>query len=779
MNLDEKAEFVALGRGHGLENFTASVRSLCLPSLTLSDGPDGLAGQVTHVTQLPAAIGVAASFNPQLAYLAGRLVGAEARIKGVDVVQGPDLNLARVPLSGRVFESYGEDPFLTSAMGVADIEGIQSQKVMAMAKHFVAYSQETARARINDTVTKRALAELYDPPFEAAVKLAHVAGVMCASGSLNGVRVCANPYTYATLASWGFRGFVRSDSRAAPNAAAAFAQGLDLIKPNSATSIEKLVREGAMPVSYLNRAVRTVLTEMFAYGLIAHPRQPDVNVVATTPSHTATALLAAEESVVLLKDAGNVLPLSRTDHSVAVIGTDARYPLSSGGGSSQVIPPFIVSPLSALRSELGSSVRVFYAPGGPVSLNMAVLRGGNVVGDASIPGQRRSPLGAVSDNADLQIEAASNVTNAIITAAAPGTGRGWSQWHARVRVKRSGTYEISMQQVGDTWLYEHGRAILASPGIHAPAVMTTAVHLVAQKTYRFAARWFSVIREPPPALGIRDVTPEIRAAVVVARKAEVAIVFASAPSGEGVDQASFDLPGDQNALIEAVAKANPHTIVVLNTGNAVVMPWIDHVQGVLEAWYPGEEDGVAITHVLTGRFDPSGRLPITFPASTSDQPTTAPSEFPGVDDTVNFGAGDAALDVGYRWYQAHDTVPLFAFGYGLNYTSFDLSHARVQVNNGRVFVSVTVSNTGERAGADVVQVYVRDPATTGEPPEQLRAFARVTLPTMSSRTVDLSIPVSALDVYLNKSYKLVAGTYSLSVGQSSDDLSMTRRVRLS
>ena len=258
--------------------------------------------RVRGVTQLPAAIGIGASFNPSLAYATGRLVGAEARAKGINAVQGPDLNLARVPLSGRVFESFGEDPFLTSQLGVANIDGIQSEGVMAVVKHFVAYSQETARARIDDVVTARALAELYNLPFEAAVKLGHVAGVMCASGLLNGVRACADPYIYSTLASWGFRGFVRSDARAAPSATPAFAAGLDLIKPNSPLTIERLVRNGSLSIRYLNRAVRTVLTEMFAYRLLAHPRHPSVDAVATTPSHATTALLAAEESIVLLRD---------------------------------------------------------------------------------------------------------------------------------------------------------------------------------------------------------------------------------------------------------------------------------------------------------------------------------------------------------------------------------------------------------------------------------------------------------------------------------------------
>jgi beta-glucosidase len=778
MTLDEKANFVALSRGHGLQNFTTAIRSLCVPSLTLSDGPDGIAGQTTGVTQLPSAIGIAASFNPSLAYATGRLVGAEARAKGIDVVQGPDLNLARVPLSGRVFESYGEDPLLTSKIGVANIEGIQSENVMALAKHFVAYSQETARARIDDVVTKRALAELYDAPFEAAVKIAHVAGVMCASGSLNGVRLCSSPYVYSTLASWGFHGFVRSDARAAPGATPAFNAGLDLIKPISPLTIERLVRADVLRVKYLNRAVRAVLTEMFAYGLVTHPRQPTVTAVATTPSHASTALLAAEESVVLLKDDDGALPLSHRVSSIAVIGTDARYPLSSGGGSSAVLAPYVISPLTALRSAVGASVRVTYAPGGPVSLSVGALSRGGVVIGASLPAQQRVTTTSISDNADLHIEAASNVTDAVITASAPGTGRGWSHWRAGLRVKRSGLYEISVKQIGDTWIYLNGRTILASPGLHAPASMATTIRLHTGRKYTFKARWFSVIRQSPPRLGLVDVTPQIRAAAAVAHKAAIAVVFTSEPSSEGVDQTSFELPGDQNALIGAVAKANPHTIVVLNTGNAVLMPWLNQVQGVLETWYGGEEDGRAVANVLTGAFDPSGRLPISFPASPTEQPTASPSQFPGVDDRVSFGTGSDALDVGYRWYQSHNETPLFPFGFGLDYTTFDLSNASVRVDASRLLVNLTVTNGGTRTGTDVVQAYVRDPVSAGEPPEQLRAFTRVVLAPNSRRNVTMAIPLSSLNVYVRGELVLENGGYSISVGQSADNLPISMQVQL-
>jgi beta-glucosidase len=406
------------------------------------------------------------------------------------------------------------------------------------------------------------------------------------------------------------------------------------------------------------------------------------------------------------------------------------------------------------------------------------LSGAGVVHGTPLPAQRHTTTSFVSDNADLHIEAASNVTNAILTASTPGTGRGWSHWHAGFRVKKSGMYEISVRQIGDTWLYLNGRTLLASPGLHAPDDMTAVVRLRADKHYSLKARWFSVIRQGPPELGVVDVTSQIRTAVAVARRSQVAVVFASEPSSEGGDQTSFNLPGDEDALIEAVAKANAHTIVVLDTGNAVLMPWLDHVQGVLEAWYPGEEDGTAIANVLTGVVDPSGRLPITFPASPAAQPVAAATQFPGVDDRVSFGVGNDALDVGYRWYQAHDVEPLFPFGFGLDYTTFDLSDANVRVGDSSLHVDLRVTNTGDRTGADVVQAYVRDPSSAGEPPEQLRAFIRVVLPPSSHRYVTLAIPLSSLDVYDHGRFELDGGEYVVGVGQSPYDLPLSVQFRL-
>jgi beta-glucosidase len=778
MTLDQKAKFVTLQDGHDIEDFNEGIPSLCIPQLTLSDGPNGIAGRAIDVTQLPAAIAIGASFDPSLAKATGQLVGQEARTKGIDVVQGPDLNLARVPYSGRIFESFGEDPFLTSALGVANIEGIQSTGVMALAKHFTAYSQETARARIDSVVSARALAELYDAPFEAAVKDARVAAIMCSSGLLNGESVCSNPFIYDTLQSWGFHGFVRSDLRAAAYPAVAIKAGLDLVRPASSGYIEKLVQMKRLPLTDLNRAVEAILTEMFAYGLIAHPRVTDAYVPATTRPHAAVALRAAEESIVLLKNSDNELPLSKPS-SIAVIGVDASLnPQTSGMGSSAVIAPFVVKPLTGIRDAAGKHTSVTYSPGGTNWTGLGRLEDSGVVNLKPLPVPEGTGLKSQLGNDDLSIEAAANVSNAIITATQPGTGRGWSHWSAVFRPKVTGEYEVAVKQIGDTWFSMNGRALLASAGLHEPTTMTAVVKLKKSHRYTFTGTWFTVVHKSPPEFGLDDVTSRIRAAVAAARKAKIAIVFASQSSTEGADQTTLSLPGDQNQLIEAVAAANPHTIVVLNTEGPVLMPWLNDVQSVLEAWYPGEQDGAAIAAVLFGSFNPTGRLPLTFPSSVHAQPVTSESDFPGINDVVSFGAGTGALDVGYRWYQAHDVAPLFAFGFGLGYTSFSLEEPSIQETASNVIVRLDVTNVGAREGTDVVQAYVKDPTSLSEPPNQLRAFARVMLMPLATRRIELSIPISSLSVFLHGSFTLVPGKYEVNIGQSSADLPLSLQVAI-
>ena len=774
MTLAQKAGFVTLRHGSGIENLNSGVSSLCIPPLTLSDGPDGLAGRMSGVSRLPAAIGLAASFNPVLAWETGRVLGAEARTKGIDVVQAPELNLARLPWSGRIFEGFGEDPYLTSVLGVAEIKGIQSLGVMALAKHFTAYTQETNRGRLNQIVSLRALAELYNVPFAAAIRQAHVAGVMCSVGSLNGVSTCANPYVFSTLRSMGFRGFVRSDLRAAPHPSRAFRAGLDLIKPLRAATIVGLVRSGTLPVRYLNDAVKAVLREMFAFGVIAHPQPITAQIVAVTPAHTNVALTVAQQSIVLLKNTGAILPLSRTISSIAIVGTDASsQAVNTGGGSSRVSAPFFVSPLGALRSALGARVRITFAPGTPATTTLHRLSAPGI-----FRGTTLTALSGSSRQNYISVARPTRVTNAVATAARPGNGKGWSHWRTDLHVRTTGMYDITVRQIGDTWFYLNGVPIITSPGLHVPVNTSVAVRLTGHQDYRLTATWFSVLRHSPPKFAVANVSTFLHDAATTARRAKVAIVFVGAPSTEGADRTSLQLPGAENALVSAVAAANPRTIVVLNTGGPITMPWLNQVKAVIEAWYPGELDGTAITSVLDGTIDPSGRLPVTFPTSQSRQPITGFSQFPGVNSTVSFGSGAAALDIGYRWYQAHDVTPLFPFGFGLDYTTFHLSHASARMTPTGASVIVTVTNTGPRQGADVVQAYITYPGVAGEPPHQLRSFARVSLAPSASRRVVLSIASNGFESFAAGTMTVVAGTYTIDVGQSSANLPIHLHVTL-
>ncbi len=766
MTLAQKANFVVLATYPPLENANIGVPALCIPPLTLTDGPNGVANGLQFVTQLPAAIGVGATFDPTIARSVATVLADEARAKGIDGVQGPELNLARIPVSGRIFETYGEDPYLSGILGVAAVRGIQSQGEIADAKHFTAYTQETARLRIDQRVPLRALAELYNLPFQYVVQQAHVASLMCSYGSLNGVNTCSDPYIYRQLRSWGFTGFVRSDLRAVVSPIVALRNGISLVKPASSLAVLDAVRRHALSLSDLDRAVRSILVPMFQLGLIAHPLRLNLYAHVSTPTNVSVALNAAEQSIVLLKNSGAILPLA-SPHSVAVIGASgAVQPVTAGGGSAAVVAGSVVTPLKGIRAAFPRA-KVTYVSGQPTVVDLGALT--DITVEAGVPLRyitKIKPKGAAGKS-DVAIVSGANVTPATATATRPGSGKGWTSWSVTFRAKRSGDYEIAFEEFGDTWVTLNGRTILASPGLHARTVMSTTVHLSRGVSYTLGAKWFTVHAHPAPQFDILDVSPDIARAVAAARRARVAIVVAGAPSQEGADRTSLSLPGDLNDLIQAVAAANPRTVVVLQTGGAVTMPWLSSVAGVVEAWFPGQVDGTAVAAVLSGKVDPAGRLPITFPASFGSSPAALPSSWPGHDALVNFGSG---LDVGYRWYQAHQVTPLFPFGFGLTYTSFSLSQGSVTPGTKQVRVSVRVTNTGSRAGTEVVQTYVAYPTSTGEPPEQLRAFARVTLAPGASRTVTMVIPRHGFEIYRNGTFTVVPGTYGVNVGDSSANL---------
>jgi beta-glucosidase len=631
---------------------TTAVPQLCIPALTLEDGPAGVGDSTTAVTQLPAPVALAASWNPTLAFGYGAVAGAEDLAKGVDVNLGPTVNIVRDPRWGRAFETYGEDPYLTGAIGDGYIEGVQSTGVMAQVKHLAAYDEESGRDSTllsNSIVSERALQEIYLPPFADAVQRAHVASAMCSYNEVNGVPGCQSGYLMTQVLDdeFGFTGFVTSDWYATQSSVPSANAGLDMQMPDAcyfSTGIEQGLADGQLAQSQLNEMVSRILTEMFRFGLVrsgaggagsgggAGLDGGSLSAVATSADHRSEALTVAEQGTVLLKNAGPLLPLNPASvGSVAVIGADGGSGAVTGGsGSASVVPSGVVTPLAGIQAAVGAGTRVVYNDGSSV-----------------------------------------------------------------------------------------GSAAAAAAG------------------------------------------------------AKVTIVFADLPEGEGEDLPNINLTGDQNALIAAVAAANPHTIVVLNSGSAVAMPWLSSVAGVIEGWYPGQQDGDAIAAVLFGRFDPSGKLPVTFPASLSQ--VSAAGDWPSLG-KQNFSEG---IFVGYRWFEEQHEQPLFPFGYGLSYTSFKVSggHVAATSSNGRLLVRVRVMNTGTRTGSDVVQLYIGDPAVAGEPPQQLKGFDRVTLRPGASRVLRFRLIPQDLS-YWDGRWRAPAGVYQLYAGDSSEALPVHLKVRL-
>ncbi len=748
MTLAEELDVVTLVSTKAYENSTTAVPALCIPALTMQDGPSGLAYGDTGVTQFPAPIAVASSFDPSVAYAVGREIGLEARAQGVDAVQAPYLNLARVPQGGRVFEGFGEDPTLTSAMGVADVRGIQAAGTLADAKDLGVYTQETNRDFLDQTVGDRALEELYLAPFRAVVRRGRVASLMCGFGRIDTVVTCEDRALFAAVRSWGFDGFVRDDINGAPDTSAALAAGLDMFKPRP-WSGDARHAVSAPEARAIARAARSVLLEMFRFGLVSHPREGTTSADVRSARATGVALVAAERGAVLLEDSRSVLPVAATTPSIAVVGAGANEsPVTAGGGSSHVAVPSVETPLAAIRRAWPAS-RVLFAEGEP-----------------AVP--PATPLSPRAVSPPLPVVPPPPAHPVYHTSAPPaGT---WRTWSGVLTAPRTGLYEMSVRSHGDTTVTLGGRTVLDDPGAHGPVSVGLPVTLVAGRREPMTMRWLEYDGNVP-AVGWQDVTPEISAAAAVAARASVAVVFVGAQRTEGADATSLDLAGVEDQLVEAVAKANPATVVVVASGGAVLMPWLHEVRGVLEVWYAGEQEAEAVAAILRGAVDPSGRLPVTFPLSeTQTSVSSSPSLFPGTGGAVSTDAGGDGLYVGYRYYDALHVPVLFPFGYGLSYARFSLSDLSVRRVGSSDVATVLLRNDGSVPGTDVVEAYLHDPASAGEPPLLLAAFDAVAVAPGSARRVALPIPGSAFETWRSGRFETAPGHYVLEVGSSSADL---------
>ncbi|MEE4543658.1 glycoside hydrolase family 3 C-terminal domain-containing protein [Streptomyces sp. V4-01] len=799
MTLAQKLQEV---HGDGSDAYAGTIPAipeLCVPALTLDDSPAGVGHGMSGVTQLPAPVAAASTWDTQLTKQYGKVIGSEQWGKGNVVDLGPTVNIVRDPRWGRAFEAYSEDPYLTGQIGAADIDGIQSTGEMAQVKHLAVYNQETNRNSSTDNavIDQRTEQEIYLSQFGDIIKQSNPSSVMCSYSYINGQAACQDPYVMQQVLrkQWDYQGFVTSDWGATHSTMPSVKAGMDMEMATGQYYGDPLVQAlagGQATEADIDNLVRPTLTQMFRFHLFTRQPTGTPDTVVTTPAHRKVGRQVAEDGTVLLKNQGGILPLSPSKKSsIAVIGDDAGpNALTSGGGSAAVRADSIVTPYDGIAKRAGKNVTVTYSQGDSSNGGLPLVPS-NVLTPSSGSGN-----GLTVQYYDGTAPAGSPVATGNVDQVAyrwnggsPAAGVPGSNWSAKytgtLTAPSTGTYTFSLNSDDGSRLILDGKTLIDNwhdQGGDTAAKGTvdlTAGQKVAVELDYYQGGGGSSLQLGWQAPG-GPATP-LEAAVAAAKASDTAIVFASNNGSEGSDLSSIDLPADQNELIQAVAAANPHTIVVLNTGSAVTMPWLDSVEGVFEAWYPGQDYGSAIAALLFGDVNPSGKLPVTFPKSLADVPAATPAQWPGVDGKVAYSEG---LNVGYRWYDTKDIAPQFAFGSGLSYTSFEFSDLKVSkpttTSLGSVKVGVDVTNTGERAGSDVVQLYVGDPAATGEPSSQLKGFQKVDLKADQTKHVTLTLPATAFRTWNTtaQAWQVADGAYQLMVGDASDHLPLQGTVRV-
>jgi beta-glucosidase len=776
---------------------TVPIERLGIPSIVMTDGPHGVRADLAPgrvqgpATSFPTGVSMASSWNPELIERVGAALGEETRALGCHVLLGPCVNIVRTPLAGRNFESYSEDPYLAGRIGVAWVKGLQSRGVGASLKHYACNNQEIERMRGDSIVDERTLREIYLAQFETIVKEARPWTVMCSYNRVNGVYASQNHYLLNEIlkGEWSFDGAVVSDWGANHTTVESVQGGLDIEMPGPAKYYGRLLVEAVhmwqIDEAVIEDAVRRILRLILRCGQLDDPAG-----AVNTPEHQALARELAEESITLLKNDRRVLPLNRDKiKSVAVIGPNADEARIGGGGSSFLEPPYSVSPLDGLKARLGPAVKIGYEPGCDNTVEPPVLKPEYLV---PAKGEGRGLWGEYFNNTDLSGKAEAERLDAKLDFWWLPPPEGVSpekfsvRWTGRLVAPGSGRHQIKLGTSGVARLYLDGKLLIqTAPDPNAPpdwpvSAGAAYVDMVAGRAYDLKVEYVKLaeidwngIRASFAFAPEPEKDDRLARAVELARQSDVAIIFAGMPTGfesEGGDRPHMDLPGRQNDLIQAVAAANPHTVVVLNCGSPVTMPWLDQVAALVLAYYPGQEGGNALANILLGEVNPSGKLSVTYPKRYEDNPTTI--NYPGTKE-VHYGEG---IFVGYRYYDQKGVEPLFPFGFGLSYTTFEYSALRLpdKVKAGEpVKVSVTVKNSGDRAGREVVQLYVADKAASlARPPKELKGFKKVFLKPGESTTVDFVLDQRALSFYdpYRKGWVAEPGEFEVLVGSSSRDI---------
>jgi beta-glucosidase len=800
LTLEQKIELIG-----GVDSmYTHAIPAIGLPRFKMSDASVGVRTW-GPTTAYAGGVALAATWDRDFARTLGASLGKDARARSVNFLLGPGVNIARSPIAGRNFEYLSEDPYLNSTIVVPYIEGLQSQGVIATVKHYALNDQEFDRHNASSDIDERTMREIYLPAFEAAVVKGHVDSVMDSYNLVNGVHATQNEFLNLKLlkGEWDFKGVLMSDWDATSDGVAAANNGLDLEMPSptymNAKNLLPAVKDGTVKESIIDDKVLRLIRTELRYGFTTRPQFDPADSTYSVAGR-AVALKGALESITLLKNEGHLLPLDPAKiKTIAIIGPDAWPAVSGGGGSSEATPFESVSTLTGIANLLGPDVRVLYSRGLPDIMD--VFRETKWEGDVKAEAFPSPDFTGTPETTMLHSIAAWKAGHRDPAAPAPTSFR----YTAAYKASQSGKYLVIASAGREDAFKVNVDGAQVLNQVHAEGVIPQykAIDLNAGQTVNIAIDYQPHGAEARLGLGIvyqpELVSADARKFASLADVVVVAAGFDGVTEGEGHDR-TFTLPWGQDALIDAIAAANPHTIVTLTGGGGMeTQPWLDKVPALLLTWYPGQEGGTAVAEVIFGKHNPEGKLPVSFDRDWESNPSQ-PYYYgaPGADTTLHtIGEDGKPLDytvphikysdglmVGYRYWTTTGKHPLFPFGFGLSYTTFSFAnlHAPASGASGStVSVSFDVTNTGKVAGAEVGQLYVSDPSAKAIRPErELKGFEKVRLAPGETKHVTLDLDSRAFSYWDEAAHKwtIDPGKFVILVGDSSENTPLHADVTL-
>lgn len=785
MTLEEKISYLSGETPFSLR----PIERLGIPRILLADGPQGIRNHCSHSTLYPCGVAAASTWNRQLLKSYGESLGTDALERGVGILLGPGVNIYRYPLCGRNFEYMGEDPYLASEMACNYIEGVQSKGVVATIKHFAGNNQEWNRHHASSDIDERTLHEIYFPTFRKAVEKTGVGAVMNSYNLLNGVHSTENPWLNTTILrdTWDFDGILMSDWNSVYSTVNAANAGLDLEMPGALFFTDSLLRsaidKGQITQKTIDDKVAHILQTLKAFGLLDGQREA-TDITRGNDNSKQVALATAREGIVMLKNQDNILPLKG---STLLLGINADT-IVSGGGSGAVFPYSFTSLAEALPALHADTQFIRYD-------DMFENASSNFYTDAD----RKSPgfKGKYYDNVKFDGAPVLERTDAELRfdygTCSPATGIGednfsieWSGYYfsprtenLRIAIGGDDGYRLT---INDSIVAEHW-------GTHAYDRRIVGYPVEAGKMYEFKIEYFDAGGGAKVDLDVRSLNKEmLRETIANAENVVINTGFTSELESEGFDR-QFGLPGYEECFIGEVAAINPNVTVILNAGGAVdLMPWFDSAKAILMAWYPGQEGGTAISEILCGKVSPSGKLPFTWFKNLQDSPASSNyyANSINVNDSERLEGDHIAyregIFHGYRGTDSAGITPLYPFGYGLSFSTFEFSDLKLApVGDNSVKVEFSVTNTGSYPAAEVAQVYVGDPeCSVARPDRELKGFEKVFLKPGESKKVDIILDEEAFMYYDLDNHKFIVepGDFEIHVGNSSVNLPLKGMVKL-